>query len=645
MSHEVNQTLNRVIDGIGGAHRSGQQQMAEVVWETITKGEHSLVEAGTGTGKSLAYLVPTLCWAAQGQGQAVISTATLALQRQILNKDAPAVVEVLSQENGRAPSLALLKGWNNYICLHKLSGGYPQDTLFEPDQPHEYPLSQLEEEIARLRTFAQNTETGDRDEVEGISDRAWRQASVSKRECLGQRCPLIEDCFPEQARQQANEADVIITNHAMLGIVASGNPGALPDHDVLIIDEAHELPARVTTQATKELSSQTVLRLGRLVRRHGGIATSDLDDAAHALGTAFDEGELGRIRGGLPTSMETAVREVHQQCRELAEVVRSQISNGATKLTLTTELSELLDITERALGDDIRSGEDVAWIEDTPGGGQRRLVVAPRDVSGPIANHLLSDRAVVATSATLALGKRFEPLARDMGFFENYATQRVASPFDYRRQAILYTPSDLPPPGRDGTDTKVLEELTSLMDSARGRTLGLFSSRRAAEEAAAYVRAHSSHRVMVQGEDGLPKLVSRFAEDEDSSLFGTLSLWQGVDVPGRACSVVIIDRIPFPRPDDPLASARAEAAAEAGGNGFMAVSATHAALLLAQGAGRLIRSVEDKGVVAILDSRVVTRRYGSFLRSSLPPFWHTTNREVVHSALGRLSRETSMKTA
>src|SRR5690625_3169524 len=142
--------------------------MAEVVWETITKGEHSLVEAGTGTGKSLAYLVPTLCWAAQGQGQAVISTATLALQRQILNKDAPAVVEALSQENGRTPSLALLKGWNNYICLHKLSGGYPQDTLFEPDQPHEYPLSQLEEEIARLRTFAQNTETGDRDEVEGI---------------------------------------------------------------------------------------------------------------------------------------------------------------------------------------------------------------------------------------------------------------------------------------------------------------------------------------------------------------------------------------------------------------------------------------------------------------------------------------------
>jgi len=433
---------------------------------------------------------------------------------------------------------------------------------------------------------------------------------------------------------------VVITNHAMLGVVASGNPGALPDHDVLIIDEAHELPSRVTNQATQDLSFSAVMRVARAVRRNAGVATTSLDDAGEALREALTQAATGRVQGRMPQELEAAVGDIHEAARALVAVIRAEVKEAATSLMLTTELNELVDVTDRFLGDNLRDGDDVAWVEKpVQAGNQPRLVIAPLDVAGPINQNLLTDRAVVATSATLALGNRFEPLARDMGFFADYTTHQVESPFQYGKQGILYTPKDLSPPGRDGIQGDVLEELSKLIDAAGGRTLGLFSSRRAAIEAAEHVREHSHHRVLVQGEDGLPALVAAFIEDETSCLFGTLSLWQGVDVPGRACSLVVIDRIPFPRPDDPLVSARVEATQRSGGNGFMAVSATHAALLLAQGAGRLIRGVEDKGVVAILDSRVVNRRYGGFLRSSLPKFWNTFDGEVVHSALSRLTQE------
>jgi ATP-dependent DNA helicase DinG len=313
-----------------------------------------------------------------------------------------------------------------------------------------------------------------------------------------------------------------------------------------------------------------------------------------------------------------------------------------------------------------RAESDVLWLSE---GGDRvppRLCVAPLEVSGPMRDKLLTDKTVVMTSATLMLGGDFDAIATSVGL---RPTERVeaspmvpsatsdsmvssstehgalpwvgldaGSPFDYARQAILYVARHLPPPGRDGLGEAQLAEIASLVDAAEGRTLGLFSSRRAAETAADAVRERLPHlTTLAQGEAQLPELARQFVGDPHTCLFGTLSLWQGLDVPGETCQLVIIDRIPFPRPDDPLMSARQRAADREGRNGFMQVAATHAALLLAQGTGRLIRTSTDRGVVAVLDPRLATARYGSFLRASLPPMWTTYDGDLVRQALARLA--------
>ena len=300
------------------------------------------------------------------------------------------------------------------------------------------------------------------------------------------------------------------------------------------------------------------------------------------------------------------------------------------------------------------------WLSEGGSGAQSRipprLCVAPLQVWGPMRDKLLTDKTTVMTSATLMLGGDFSSLATSVGLkpservdvgLEAVATGDdvlpwvgldVGSPFDYGQQAILYLARHLPPPGRDGLGQAQLDEIVGLVDAAEGRTLGLFSSRRAAETAAEAVRDRLPHlTTLAQGEAQLPELAKQFVADPHTCLFGTLSLWQGLDVPGDTCQLVLIDRIPFPRPDDPLMSARQQAADKAGGNGFMQVAATHAALLLAQGAGRLIRTTTDRGVVAVLDPRLATARYGGFLKASLPPMWTTTDPALVRKALARLA--------
>jgi ATP-dependent DNA helicase DinG len=301
-------------------------------------------------------------------------------------------------------------------------------------------------------------------------------------------------------------------------------------------------------------------------------------------------------------------------------------------------VDELFATTERlAAGSD----HDVVWVEERERGG-RVLKVAPLSVAGLLRERLFGDATVIATSATLELGGSFDPAARSFGLLGEGAPVwrglNVGSPFDYGKQAILYVARHLPPPGRDGLRPEAVDTLADLVSAAGGRTLGLFSSRRAAIEAAEALRKRlSGITVLCQGEDIVPTLVRKFTEDENSCLFGTLSLWQGVDVPGEACQLVVIEKLPFPRPDDPLASARQRAVERAGGNGFMTVAAAHAALLLAQGAGRLVRRASDRGVVAVLDPRLVRARYGSYLRASLPPMWFTTDHAVVVDALRRLA--------
>ena len=282
-------------------------------------------------------------------------------------------------------------------------------------------------------------------------------------------------------------------------------------------------------------------------------------------------------------------------------------------------------------------GRDVVWLEHD----ERRgavLRAAPLSVSGLLGTRLFAERTVVLTSATLTGPGGFGALARRLGLGEEgWDGVDVGSPFDYRRQGILYVARHLPPPGRAGHGDPVHDELVALVEAAGGRTLGLFSSRRAAEAAAEIVRARCDVPVLCQGDDLVGALVRRFAADESTCLFGTLGLWQGVDVPGPSCSLVVLDRIPFPRPDEPLAQARTEAADAAGASGFLAVSVTHAATLLAQGAGRLIRDTGDRGMVAVLDSRLVTRRYGGALLTGLPDMWRTTDRKVALAALRRLT--------
>ncbi|MGI9156549.1 MAG: ATP-dependent DNA helicase, partial [Marmoricola sp.] len=466
-------------------------------------------------------------------------------------------------------------------------------------------------------------------------------------------CPYGAECFAERARERAGRAQLVVTNHSLLAIDAIEGIPMIPEYDAVVIDEAHELVARVTQAATDELSVPEIDRASRRAQRHvDGTEADDLADAGETLRDAIEATSPGRI-DRIPTQLSDALVLVRDAARALSSAFPKDLGDDAGGTQAKGWAQELFKTAERmAAGSDA----DVLWIaerERNRGGNQ--LCVAPLQVWGTMRDKLLTDKTVIFTSATLKLGGDFEAVATSFGLrpveraVEGSTPARdagvlpwrgldVGSPFDYGQQAILYVARHLPPPGRDGLGEAQLTEIAELVDAAGGRTLGLFSSRRAAETAAEAVRERLPHlTTLAQGDAQLPELARQFVEDPHTCLFGTLSLWQGLDVPGETCQLVLIDRIPFPRPDDPLMSARQKAADAAGGNGFMQVAATHAALLLAQGAGRLIRTTSDRGVVAVLDPRLVTARYGSFLRASLPPMWTTSDPAVVRSALTRLA--------
>jgi ATP-dependent DNA helicase DinG len=630
--------LAAAVVGVNGTERPGQVAMAEAVATAMRDGEHLLVQAGTGTGKSLAYLVPALLHSEDSDQAVVVSTATIALQNQIVERDLPQLIDAVEPLLGRRPTYAILKGRSNYLCKNKVLGGMPddsEDALFDAS-----PTTALGRDVVLLRGWADDTETGDRDELDpGVGDRAWRQVSVSGRECLGAaKCPHGGECFAEQARDRAGEAEIVVTNHALLAIDAIENFIVLPEHDVVVVDEAHELVDRVTGVATDELTVGLVDRAASRARRLVD-STEDLSDAGAALGAALDEMAEGRVVD-MPEILATAVALVrdaaHTVVSDLGRV--KEADEGARKVAQAAAGS-VFDTAERIAA---HSPFDVTWVTNdrrrTHGASVR---IAPLSVNGLLREALFGDRAVVLTSATLELGGSFDPIAGQVGLLGAGAPEwqgiDVGSPFDYQKQGILYVARHLPPPGRDGASEAAIDELASLIEAAGGRTLGLFSSMRAAEAAAESMRDRLDVPVLCQGEERTATLVRQFAGDEPTCLFGTLSLWQGVDVPGAACQLVVIDRIPFPRPDDPLMSARAQAVDDVGGNGFMTVSATHAALRLAQGAGRLIRRSSDRGVVAVLDSRLATARYAGFLLTSLPPMWLTTDHDAVVGALRRIS--------
>ncbi|GGP44304.1 ATP-dependent DNA helicase DinG [Saccharothrix coeruleofusca] len=657
--------LSVAVEAVGGAEREGQVEMARAVERAIRTGEHLAVQAGTGTGKSLAYLVPALRHAVAEESTVVISTATIALQRQLVDRDLPRLAKALRPVLGREPRFAILKGRRNYLCMHRLHTGAPDEPeeagLFDP-----FAVSRLGREVKRLHEWSSDTETGDRDElVPGVSDQAWRQVSVTARECLGvSKCPVGTDCFAERARAEAGRADVVVTNHAMLAIDALEGYQVLPDHDVVVIDEAHDLVDRVTSVATEELNPSAITaaarRCGRLVDQ--GVADR-LAEAGDGLAMILEDAPVGRL-DALPQALAGALRatrDAAHACITALGPERKEDVEGATDRKLARALlDEVHDCAARIL-DAFDDDHDVVWVSGdfADRGRTPSLRVAPLGVGGLLRERLFGTRTTVLTSATLTLGGTFDALARQWGLpasssakqADGAATEKeapsdaapvrwtgldVGSPFQHGSSGILYVARHLPPPGRDGLPPSYLDELEGLVNAAGGRTLGLFSSMRAAKAATEALRDKLEHPVLCQGDDQTGQLVKRFAEDPRTCLFGTLSLWQGVDVPGPALQLVVMDRIPFPRPDDPLVSARQKAVESRGGNGFLTVAATHAALLLAQGAGRLLRSMKDKGVVAILDPRLATARYGGFLRASLPPFWTTYDPEVVRAALKRL---------
>jgi len=629
--------LAAAVEALGGQERPGQVAMAEAVASAMEERRHLLVQAGTGTGKSLGYLVPALLH----DDRVVVATATLALQHQLVERDIPALVEAAKDVLHRGATYAVLKGRSNYACLHRVREGVPDDqgTLVA------MPEGSMGAEVVALREWieeqAAEQGTGEKDHAPRHTDRVWRQVSVSHRECLGAaKCPYGAECFAERAKERAQRSHLIVTNHSLLAIDAIEGVPMIPDYDTVVIDEAHELTARVTQAATDELTPTEVDRAARRSQRHvEGSEADDLADAGDALRDAIELASPGRL-DTLPTDLSDALALVRDAARSLVSAFPKDTGDDASTTQAKGWAQEIFKTAERMAAN---AEADVLWVaeRDRQRGGNS-LCVAPLSVWEPMRDKLLADKTVVFTSATLKLGGDFDAVAASFGLSagergESWQGIDVGSPFDYGQQAILYAAKDLPPPGRE-TSQAQLDEIVELVDAAEGRTLGLFSSRRAAEAAAEEVRRRLPHlTTLAQGDAQLPELARQFVGDPHTCLFGTLSLWQGLDVPGDTCQLVLIDRIPFPRPDDPLMSARQRAADQAGRNGFMTVAATHAALLLAQGAGRLIRTTTDRGVVAVLDPRLVTARYGTFLRASLPPMWMTTDGQVARKALSRIA--------
>ena len=661
---KVRSALGAAVFAINGSPRGGQIEMAEAVANALTDRHHLLVQAGTGTGKSLAYLVPALV---HGK-RVLVATATLALQRQLVERDLPRVKEALEKELNREITFAVYKGVGNYLCLQKMNadeGTADSEVLVE--------ISSLEKDARRLRDWAAKPGiSGDRDDAPEVDRRVWLANSTSGRECVGaDECRFGSECFAVNAKAKAQTADIVVTNHTLLAIEIVDSHPILPERDAVILDEAHEFMDRTTQAVTEELTSGRVSRAATMVRRHmpGKLADAFVK-ATDGFAEAMDEyGMEYRTRNDeerklseLPDALAAPVRKI----KEAAEAVVAYI-NADSEIVDPDSLADRARVkgavneVKTTATKMMRMGDgQVLWYEPT----FSTLYLAPLAVSHVLRENLFTKTPVIATSATLTVGKSFDPIARSLGILsandeENDSDKEwsvdpsnaqmldVGSPFDFANQGMLYLPREIPEPGRDGPSKEALVELGELIDAAGGRTLALFSSWRGVEMADEHLRrvlAELPISIITQKRgDSVGALVEKFAEDPTSILLGTMSLWQGVDVPGPSCTLVAIDRIPFPRPDDPVMSARAAEADAAGGSGFMQVSLPRAALLLAQGTGRLIRSIDDRGVVAILDSRIVNKRYGSILLNSMPPLWRTSDGSTVRDSLKRLHQQYTSK--
>jgi ATP-dependent DNA helicase DinG len=618
--------LERVIGELpgGGEAREGQREMADAVRLGIAERKHVAVQAGTGTGKTLAYLVPAIL----SERTTVVATATKALQDQLAGKDLP----FLQRHLRHRFDWALLKGRSNYLCLQRLdellTAGKDEGQLALDGVAERVPA----EELLHLVDWAATTETGDRAELDvEPSERAWSALSVSAQECPGAaRCPSGGACFAESARQRAQEADVVVVNLHLYGLDLAMDGLLLPEHELAVIDEAHQLEDIVSATSGIDVTGGRFFDLAR--RTRGVIADDQLpagvDDAGRLLTEALRPHRDKRLRGGLPDDLAGAITVAKSRVEKVLAAARNVPIDApeATRTKAVRLVQSSSALVADLAGVERISDDQVTWVEGTDANPVLR--VAPLDVSGLLKERLWDKRTAVLTSATLPA-----QLSARLGVPTAQITELdVGSPFDYEGHALLYCAAHLPDPRNPGYVEALTDELGDLIEAAGGRTLALFTSFRVLDEAAAALQMRFGDDLPILSQRDLPKakLLEQFTANEATSLFATMGFWQGVDVPGRSLSLVAIDRIPFPRPDEPLLEARRE---RAGSQAFGLIDLPRAATLLAQGAGRLIRTTTDHGVVAVLDPRLARAGYRWQLVNALPPMRRTKDRDEARRTL------------
>ncbi len=592
--------------------RSGQLELARAIDHSLASGTDLVAEAATGTGKTLAYLVPVLM---RGE-RAIISTGTLNLQDQLFARDLPLTLKALGLER----KVALLKGRSNYLCLHRL-----ERHLNDPE------LDDVEvgEELRLVRRWARHTVSGEISELDDIPTRSsvWPLVTSTQDNCLGSDCEHLSDCHLVRARRQAQEADVVVVNHHLLfadmALKQTGFGEVLPGSSAVIIDEAHQVPETAIRFFSRGISAWQVRELVRDTLGAAGQASGALKvlmEPAQNLRSALDQAVSACVdlpgRGEF-SALSRCLNDFSTLRRALVHLVRALEP-------VSEQTRDLANVSQRAA---MLSDGLAAFLEGSEGyvrwfvnrRGWFSLNLTPLDVAGPLKE--LRERVPatwVMTSATLAVGGSFDHFTRRLGL-EDTRELIVESPFDYPAQTRLWLPKGLPDPGSNQHTESLLEQMLPVLRAAGGRAFLLFTSHRALRRAAEWLRAHSDFNLLVQEDAPRHVLLKRFRETPDSLLLGAASFWEGVDVPGRELSVVVIDKLPFAAPDDPVLEATLKAVREAGDNPFTTVQLPQAVLALKQGAGRLIRQADDFGVLVLGDPRLTSRPYGRLFLRSLPP--------------------------